>query len=90
MKMLVVIVLAIILLVALIAIFKSLLDIKTNETNSKKNTRNYKVRFDAAAEKYYIVNELQTHDEPVVNWTGRRVMYKEKPKAEFVTEKLNS
>ncbi|EBS4516704.1 hypothetical protein DQT32_04750 [Salmonella enterica subsp. enterica serovar Braenderup] len=57
---------------------------------AKKNTRNYKVRFDAVAEKYYIVNELATHDEPVENWFGRRVMYADKPKAEFIVQKLNS
>lgn len=56
----------------------------------RKNTRNFKVRFDAAAEKYYIVNEFQSHDEAVVNWVGKRIMYKEKLKAEFVTEKLNA
>lgn len=56
----------------------------------KRNIRNYKVRFDAVAEKYYIVNELATHDEPVENWFGRRVMYKDKPKAEFIVQKLNS
>ena len=62
-----------------------------NDKKSKpKNVRNFKVRFDAAREKYYIVNELETHDEPVTNWFGLRVMYKDQPKAEFVSEKLNS
>lgn len=56
----------------------------------KKNVRNFKVRFDAAAEKYYIVNELPTYDEPVTNWFGIRVKYKDKLKAEFVKDKLNS
>lgn len=57
---------------------------------TRKNIRNYKVRFDAAKEKYYIVNELDTHDEPVTNSFGFRVMYKDRPKAEFVAEKYNS
>ncbi|AMM43676.1 hypothetical protein FDG95_gp111 [Pectobacterium phage vB_PcaM_CBB] len=56
----------------------------------RKNVRNFKVRFDAAKEKYYIVNQLETHDEPVTNSFGFRVMYKDKPKAEFVAEKYNS
>ncbi len=56
----------------------------------RKNIRNYKVRFDAAKEKYYLVNQLETHDEPVTNWFGFRVMYKDKLKAEFVLEKLNA
>ncbi|AFC21558.1 hypothetical protein GAP32_110 [Cronobacter phage vB_CsaM_GAP32] len=56
----------------------------------RKNIRNYKVRFDAAKEKYYIVNQLDTHDEPVTNSLGFRVMYKDKPKAEFVAEKYNA
>lgn len=56
----------------------------------KKNVRNYKVRFDAASEKYYIVNELETHDEPVTGRFGSRVMYKEKLKAEHVTQKYNA
>lgn len=56
----------------------------------RKNIRNYKVRFDAAKEKYYLVNQLETHDEPVTNSLGFRVMYKDKLKAEFVAEKYNA
>ncbi len=59
-------------------------------SSRRKNVRNFKVRFDAAKEKYYIVNQLETHDEPVTNSFGFRVMYKDKPKAEFVAEKYNS
>lgn len=61
-----------------------------NRPKKKRNVRNYKVRFDAAKEKYYLVNELETHDEPVTNSFGFRVMYKDKPKAEFVAEKYNA
>lgn len=65
---------------------------ESNQTpvRPKKNTRNYKVRFDPVAEKYFIVNELETHDEPVETWYGRRVMYADKPKAEFVVQKMNA
>lgn len=59
-------------------------------SSRRKNVRNFKVRFDAAKEKYYIVNQLETHDEPVTNSLGFRVMYKDKPKAEFVAQKYNS
>ena len=62
----------------------------TKSSKVKRNVRNYKVRFDAAKEKYYLVNELETHDEPVTNSLGFRVMYKDKPKAEFVAEKYNA
>ncbi|AQW88629.1 hypothetical protein pEaSNUABM50_00102 [Erwinia phage pEa_SNUABM_50] len=90
MKLIIFFAIALIVFAILAMIIKSTLDSKDVSYGKKKNTRNFKVRFDAAAEKYYIVNELQTHDEPVVNWLGKRVMYKEKPKAEFVTEKLNA
>jgi hypothetical protein len=64
----------------------------SNETKplSKKNVQNHKVRFDAAKEQYFIVNELDTYDEPVTNAFGFRVMYKDKVKADFVCQKLNS
>lgn len=63
---------------------------KDNKVPQRKNVQNYKVRFDAAKEQYYIVNQLETYDEPVTNCFGFRVMYKDKPKAEFVVDKLNS
>ena len=78
------------LVVLLIFFIGAVLYAVTREQTPKKNVRNFKVRFDAANEKYYIVNELDTYDEPVTNFIGKRVMYKEKPKAEFVCEKLNS
>lgn len=56
----------------------------------KKNIQNFKVRFDAAKEQYYIVNEMETYDEPVTNCFGFRVMYKDLVKADFVCQKLNS
>lgn len=56
---------------------------------SKKNVRNYVVRFDPVKEKYYIANELETHDEDVTNWLGNRVFYADKVKAEFIVQKLN-
>ena len=63
---------------------------KDQSPKVKKNIQNYKVRFDAAKEQYFIVNQLETYDEPVTNCLGFRVMYKDKLKAEFVCEKLNS
>lgn len=63
---------------------------KPKSTVVKTNVQNHKVRFDAAKEKYFIVNEMETYDEPVTNCFGFRVMYKDKPKAEFVCDKLNS
>lgn len=63
---------------------------ESKPVSRRKNIRNFKVRFDAAKEKYYIVNQLETHDEPVTNSFGFRVMYKDKPKAEFVADKYNS
>lgn len=65
-------------------------DERRRSNRHAKNVRNFKVRFDAAKEKYYIVNQLETYDEPVTNCFGFRVFYKDKPKAEFVAEKLNS
>lgn len=55
----------------------------------KKNVRNYVVRFDPVKEQYYITNALDTHDEDVLTFFGNRVYYKDRPKAEFVVEKMN-
>jgi hypothetical protein len=60
-----------------------------NPRSTKKNVRNFVVRFDPAKEKYYIANQLDTHDEDVTNWMGNRIYYTDKPKAEFVVQKLN-
>lgn len=82
-------------ILVLICIFSLIVTVLSNFSDSnkkskKKNVRNYKVRFDAVAEKYYIVNELDTYDEPITNWLGKRVMYSDKPKATFIAEKLNT
>lgn len=86
----IIILLMIILVIAFVAAVLYGVTKDHNPSKVKKNTQNYKVRFDAANEKYYIVNEMETYDEPVTNYFGIRVMYKDKPKAEFVCEKLNS
>ncbi len=66
------------------------MSIDNKKKNSKqKVVRNFVVRFDAAKEKYYITNQLETYDEPVTNSFGFRVMYKTKLEADFVAQKYN-
>lgn len=89
MKTLIILVMVILAIVFIAAVLYSVAKDKA-PAKVKKNIQNHKVRFDAAKEQYFIVNELETYDEPVTNCFGFRVMYKEKPKAEFVCEKLNS
>lgn len=61
----------------------------TDEKPKKRPVRNYKVRFDAYKKKYYITNEMATRDVDVTNWLGKRVLYKNRPEADFIVQKLN-
>lgn len=72
------------------AIFALLQIIYKELSSDKNNVRNYKVRFDPVHEKYYITNELPTHDEDVTNFFGKRILYNDKVKATYIVEKLNS
>lgn len=80
--------------VIFIAIVYFLYSISTGDSRKKKAakdalTRNYQRRFDPDSQKYYLVNVLSDREEPVVNWYGRRIMYKDMVKAEYVLEKMN-
>ena len=56
---------------------------------SKRPITNYKVRFEPANNKYYIVNELPTKDVPVTGFFGFKVYYKDQVTADFVKQKMN-
>lgn len=88
MKMIIIIIMVLLAIAFVAAVLYSVA--KDKKPVTKKNVQNHKVRFDAAQEKYFIVNEMDTYDEPVTNAFGFRVMYKDKVKADFVCQKLNS
>lgn len=56
---------------------------------NQKVVRNYEKRFDPESNKYYIVNVLKNKEEPVCTWYGKRILYKDMIKAEYVLTKLN-
>lgn len=56
---------------------------------NQKVVRNYEKRFDPESNKYYIVNVLKNKEEPVCTWYGKRILYKDMVKAEYVLTKLN-
>ena len=58
--------------------------------NKPKNIRNYKVRFEARNNKYYIVNETVSGDVPIRSCFGLRMFYDNKIEADTVAERLNS
>lgn len=80
----------IVVLMVVFGIVVAVLNILFGKSTPTRNVRNFKVRFDPVTEKYYIVNQLATHDEPVTNCFGRRIFYVDKPKAEFIVQKMNS
>lgn len=61
----------------------------TVEPESTKLVRNYEKRFDPESNKYYIVNVLKNKEVPVCTWYGKRILYKDMIKAEYVLTKLN-
>lgn len=54
-----------------------------------KLVRNFEKRFDPSTNKYYLVNVLKTKEVPVCTWYGKRILYKDMVKAEYVLSKLN-
>lgn len=56
----------------------------------KRPVQNYKVRFEPANNKYFIVNETATRDVPVVGFFGFRIFYESLIDADFVAQKLNN
>lgn len=61
----------------------------STEKKSKRPVKNYKVHFEPANNKYFIVNELPTKDVPVTGFFGFKVYYKDQVTADFVKQKLN-
>lgn len=61
----------------------------TNPETNSKLVRNYEKRFDPSSNKYFIVNVLKNKEEPVCTWYGKRILYKDMVKAEYVLTKLN-
>lgn len=61
----------------------------TKDPESEKLVRNFEKRFDPSSNKYYIVNVLKTKEVPVCTWYGKRILYKDMVKAEYVLSKLN-
>lgn len=61
----------------------------TKDPESAKLTRNFEKRFDPGSNKYYLVNVLKNKEVPVCTWYGKRIMYKDMIKAEYVLTKLN-
>lgn len=63
--------------------------VKTDNAPPPALVRNYEKRFDPQSNKYYLVNVLPTKEVPVCTWYGKRILYKDMIKAEYVLEKLN-
>lgn len=61
----------------------------TKDPENEKLVRNFEKRFDPSSNKYYIVNVLKTKEVPVCTWYGKRILYKDMVKAEYVLSKLN-
>lgn len=61
----------------------------STEHKAMKKIRNYQVRFEPDNNKYYIVNELDSGDVPVVRWHGGRIFYQNRADAQFIVNKLN-
>lgn len=64
---------------------------KSSTTSGKEElSRKYEKRFDPESNQYYIVKVLKNKEEPVCRWYGKRILYKDLIKVEYVLEKLNN
>ena len=52
--------------------------------------RNYKVRFSAQNNKYYIVNCIKHREKNVTNRFGFTIYYKDRVEADMICQKLNT
>lgn len=83
-----------ILIVVLIALFVLVIAYIAKKSSPSKTpdklVRNYEMRFEPQSNKYYIVNVLSNREEPITNWYGGRILYKNLIEADYVLNKLQT